>query len=42
LDGLRYPALEFDGQNQTEARVGWLKMDFSFKKSFGKSDGKCE
>ena len=28
LDGQRYPVLEFDGQNQTEARVGWPKMDF--------------
>ena len=28
LDGQRYPVLEFDGQNQTEARVGWPKVDF--------------
>jgi DNA-binding transcriptional regulator/RsmH inhibitor MraZ len=25
-DGQRYPVLEFDGQNQTKAKVGWLKI----------------
>jgi hypothetical protein len=28
LDGQRYPVFKFDGQNQTEAKVGWSKMDF--------------
>ena len=31
MSGRRYPVLEFDGQNQTEARVGWSKMDFIHK-----------
>jgi hypothetical protein len=26
LDGQRYPVLEFDGQNQTKAKVEWLKI----------------
>jgi len=29
LGGQRYPVLQFDGQNQTETRVEWLKMDFT-------------
>ena len=33
LDDQRYPVLEFDGQNQTEARVGWPKMDFFHQKT---------
>jgi hypothetical protein len=28
LDGQIYPVLKFDGQNQTEAKVGWSKMNF--------------
>ena len=28
MDGQRYPVLELNGQNQTQARVGWPKMDF--------------
>jgi hypothetical protein len=28
LDGQRYLVLKFDGRNQTEAKVGWSKMDF--------------
>jgi hypothetical protein len=28
LDGQRYPVLKFDGQNQTEAKVEWSKIDF--------------
>jgi hypothetical protein len=29
LDGQKYPVLKFDGQNQTDAKIGWSKMDFS-------------
>jgi hypothetical protein len=33
LDGPRYLILKFDGKNQTEAKVGWSKMDFFQKKT---------
>jgi hypothetical protein len=28
LDGRKFPVLRFDGQNQTQARAGWPKIDF--------------
>jgi hypothetical protein len=32
VDDQRYPVLKFDGQNQTETKVGWSKMDFFLDK----------
>ena len=37
FSGQRYPVLEFNGHNQTEIGVGWLKMNF-FSNLFGQSE----
>jgi hypothetical protein len=33
LDGRRFLVLRFDGQNQTQVRVGWPKMDLFLSKT---------